>query len=319
MRLSRGNKSRTRRKTKTQSIASAEYKNLLAKRRRSRESSQNAKDEEIAKQIALLDRQRAAIGDAFKDARGNVGSLIYQYEIVPGSEKTKKEARMKELMNGRKSIWKVDWPLADGKIKPTSPSPATTQRHLHRHHGAARRAGRAARRNRQTRERSPRRRWPNTCPKNLPGLSSATLEGLRTFHARTGTSASSDQREPARRVDQLSGRRGSGRSLPVVPRRHGPRAVPPGLTLTKADLGMAKSHDAPFTSHPDPELLELHPLEKFGCSPCHGGNGRALDSVTARPRPLRALALAALLSRKFQRGLPAVPCRRHGHRARRRC
>jgi mono/diheme cytochrome c family protein len=55
--------------------------------------------------------------------------------------------------------------------------------------------------------------------------------------------------------------------------------VPPQLTLTKADLGMAKSNDAPFTSHPDLMLLQLHPLEKFGCSPCHGGNGRAINSV----------------------------------------
>ncbi len=34
-----------------------------------------------------------------------------------------------------------------------------------------------------------------------------------------------------------------------------------------------------FTSHPDPDLMKYHPLEKFGCSPCHGGNGRALDTV----------------------------------------
>ncbi len=58
-----------------------------------------------------------------------------------------------------------------------------------------------------------------------------------------------------------------------------PLVVPVTMTLTKADLGMAKSHDAPFTTHPDPELFKWHPLERFGCSPCHGGNGRALDSV----------------------------------------
>src|SRR5580704_13749452 len=51
------------------------------------------------------------------------------------------------------------------------------------------------------------------------------------------------------------------------------------MTLTKADMGLAKSTDAPFASHPDPDLLKYHPLEKFGCSPCHGGNGRALDTV----------------------------------------
>ena len=28
-----------------------------------------------------------------------------------------------------------------------------------------------------------------------------------------------------------------------------------------------------------PEALDWHPLEKFGCSPCHGGNGRAINAV----------------------------------------
>ena len=34
-----------------------------------------------------------------------------------------------------------------------------------------------------------------------------------------------------------------------------------------------------FTSHPEPDLLKIHDPEKFGCSPCHQGNGRATTSV----------------------------------------
>jgi len=34
-----------------------------------------------------------------------------------------------------------------------------------------------------------------------------------------------------------------------------------------------------FVSHPDPDLLKIHDPEKFGCSPCHQGNGRATTSV----------------------------------------
>src|SRR5205807_2109110 len=30
-----------------------------------------------------------------------------------------------------------------------------------------------------------------------------------------------------------------------------------------------------FTSHPEPNLLRIHDPEKYGCSPCHQGNGRA--------------------------------------------
>ena len=34
-----------------------------------------------------------------------------------------------------------------------------------------------------------------------------------------------------------------------------------------------------FVSHPETELLKTHDPEKFGCSPCHQGNGRATTSV----------------------------------------
>jgi cytochrome c551/c552 len=35
-----------------------------------------------------------------------------------------------------------------------------------------------------------------------------------------------------------------------------------------------------LTTHPDEELLKIHDPDKFGCSPCHQGNGRATTSVT---------------------------------------
>src|SRR6266852_1656652 len=57
------------------------------------------------------------------------------------------------------------------------------------------------------------------------------------------------------------------------------KLVPLSMTLTSADLGATKSKNAPFSSHPPGDLLKIHDPEKFGCSPVHGGNGRALDSV----------------------------------------
>ena len=34
-----------------------------------------------------------------------------------------------------------------------------------------------------------------------------------------------------------------------------------------------------FVSHPEPELLKVHDPDRFGCSPCHQGNGRATTSM----------------------------------------
>ena len=56
------------------------------------------------------------------------------------------------------------------------------------------------------------------------------------------------------------------------------------LRITEASM-MAKGEKQPdeyaraFASHTEPELLQIHDPEKFGCSPCHQGNGRATTSV----------------------------------------
>ena len=57
------------------------------------------------------------------------------------------------------------------------------------------------------------------------------------------------------------------------------------LVIKASDMapgGPGKKPDelaAAFVSHPRKELLQIHNPEKFGCSACHGGNGRATTSV----------------------------------------
>src|SRR6266566_3516379 len=57
------------------------------------------------------------------------------------------------------------------------------------------------------------------------------------------------------------------------------------LTITAANMapgGPGKKPDdlaAAFVSHPRKELLQIHNPERFGCSACHGGNGRATTSI----------------------------------------
>src|SRR6266849_10780117 len=57
------------------------------------------------------------------------------------------------------------------------------------------------------------------------------------------------------------------------------------LTIKAADMapgGPGKKPDDfayAFVSHPRKELLQIHNPEKFGCSACHGGNGRATTGV----------------------------------------
>jgi cytochrome c2/transcription termination factor NusB len=56
---------------------------------------------------------------------------------------------------------------------------------------------------------------------------------------------------------------------------------PVRLTAAAMSLKGKKPDDyaRAFTSHPNLDLLKTHDPEKFGCSPCHQGNGRATTSV----------------------------------------
>jgi len=47
------------------------------------------------------------------------------------------------------------------------------------------------------------------------------------------------------------------------------------VELTREAMG----GEAAFTSHPSPDLLQIHNPERFGCTGCHNGNGRATSSV----------------------------------------
>jgi cytochrome c2 len=258
--------------------SSPEYKKLSAQVDDLQKSTK-AQDEDIAKQITLLDEQRAALGDAFKDARGKIGHLVYQYEIVPAEDKNAKAKALKEVTDGRKEIWKVDWPLADGKIQRDKPFTADELNDTFTSIMAQRATlvGKRAEIDKPAKEASDT--LALYVSEKLPGLSSTSLDSLRRsmrdFDERI---IQINVNPPGASLNNLGG-------AGLVDRCQSchvgtdPRYVPPQITLSKADLGMAKSTDAPFTSHPDIDLLKWHPLEKFGCSPCHGGNGRAIDSV----------------------------------------
>jgi cytochrome c2 len=55
------------------------------------------------------------------------------------------------------------------------------------------------------------------------------------------------------------------------------------VKLTAASMtpkgGKPDEYARAFTSHPEPDLLKTHDPDKFGCTPCHQGNGRATTSV----------------------------------------
>ncbi len=256
-----------------------EYKKLAAEAD-ALESAAKAKDDSIAQQIALLDSQRAAIGDAFKDARGKIGHLVYMLEIVPEKDKSEKESRLKDLNEAKAGTWKVDWPTANGSVEKDKKFTADQLNDTFTSLMAERAKLVAERGDNDAAGKVARAKANVYLSDHLPGLSAAALEGLlNSARDWDETLIQINVNPSGASINNLGG-------AGLVDRCQSchigmdQKLVPPQLTLTKADLGMAKSNDAPFTSHPDPDLIKIHTLERFGCSPCHGGNGRAIDSVT---------------------------------------
>jgi len=57
-----------------------------------------------------------------------------------------------------------------------------------------------------------------------------------------------------------------------------PLKITPVAMMAKGDKKPDEYANA-FVSHPEPELLKIHDPDKFGCSTCHQGNGRATTSM----------------------------------------
>jgi len=237
-----------------------------------------AQDQQIGQQIDLLDRQRAAMTDSFTNSRGLVGSLTYQLEQIDEKDKSAKDSKLQQLNAAKAQTYEVAWPVEGGKIEQRQfnydqlnglfVSILTAKAKL-----VAQRAGV------DQPAKDVQDKLNQYVKEQLPGLASRDLFTLS--QSMKGLDVHIRQINVNPSGTSLNNLGGAG----LVDRCQSchlgtdPLLVPVTMTLTKADLGLAKSTDAPFTSHPDPDMMKYHSLEKFGCSPCHGGNGRALDTV----------------------------------------
>ena len=85
------------------------------------------------------------------------------------------------------------------------------------------------------------------------------------------------------------------------------------LAIDKPQLALSEE---PFTAHPG-EYLKWHPIEKFGCTVCHGGQGLATETAAAHSdvphweepllRGSLVQAACAQCHRDFQRIAPQAP------------
>jgi len=256
-----------------------EYQKLAADLQQA-EVAAKPKDAEIQRQIALVDAQRAAMLQSFQTDRSLVGSLIYDYEVVPNtpSYRHEKQSKLKDVQEAEARTYKVDWPQADGKtvtrgmnyhqLNDMFNDLLSAKAQLTAKEGIADKPVKDA-----------QAAMAKYAGDKLPGLNSSQLNGLlKTVQSMDVSLLQINVNPPGTQINDVGGVGLTDRCQSCHVGMN-PTYVPAGFKLTKADLGLQKNNNAPFSSHPDRQLLVWHPLDKFGCSPCHGGNGRALTSV----------------------------------------
>jgi cytochrome c551/c552 len=268
-----------RRAAEKQLAADGQYKKLEAAVRAA-EKVARPQDAKVEQQIQLADAQRESMLTTFQTVRSYVGSLTYNYAQVPETAgyKSEKQSRLRELQKAREEKHEIEWPTADGKVEKRMLNyeelNGEFNRLLNEKAGFMQKRGEI-----DAPVKAAQDKLTAYVSKQLPGLNAAQLVGL--LNKARSLEFQIHQiyvNPPGKAINYLGG----GSLVDRCQSCHlgmDPAFVPAQMELTKADLGLAKSKNAPFTSHPQQVLLRLHPLQEFGCSTCHGGNGRALDSV----------------------------------------
>jgi len=220
----------------------------------------------IDDESAFIARRLDALSGPFQDRRAKIASLAYQFEIA--SSGRDRQAWQKEVDEARKVTVSLALPKQDGARESLELDFNALESEFNRlkERGARLTADRAE-------VRRPvadfKQQQATYFKEQLVGLSEQQLATLHRSVRNLDIVIRQINLDKAGVVDRCQ-------SCHLA---MDPKVVPPTLQLTKASFGLEKSTDAPFASHPNPDLLKVHDPERFGCSPCHGGNGRATSGV----------------------------------------
>ncbi|HWC00855.1 MAG TPA: c-type cytochrome, partial [Bryobacteraceae bacterium] len=237
--------------------ASAEYQKL--------DRGMKAAEKAVGAQVGTIDRevnqvlvpQIMALNEPFQEVRSHISALTYQIET--SKSESHKESLRREIEEIKKEVRRVKLPNPDGSTRSATYAFAEMDRDLTawKNRKAELLQKRVELMKPATDLRAQRDKY---LADRIPDVSTETLNGLE------------------RKMDtfEVSIRQIHVKDVDLVDRCEschlGTREP---VTLTRASMGGREV----FISHPNKELLKIHDPERFGCTPCHGGNGVALTSV----------------------------------------
>lgn len=255
-------------KTEAELKETAEYQTLDAEANAAQDQVK-PETAEIDKKVAQIQRQLDAVTDPFQNQRGRLTVINYNIETAHGSAKDKYR---KEADEKREEVVEVELPAADGSDKVVAQKMNYAQ--LEKLYNdlrdeKANLLGRKAELLKEPTELAKKR--DDYLRHNMIGLGPGQIDGL------------------IRKMDNFDysilGHQISANESNIVDRCEVCHVgIREPLDIKPEDLapdGPGKKPDSlarAFVSHPNRELLQIHNPDRFGCSGCHWGNGRATTS-----------------------------------------
>lgn len=224
---------------------------------------------EIDKKVNQVQQQLDAVTEPFQNQRGKLTVISYNVEIAP--EKSKEKYR-KQVAEKRTELVEVELPAADGSGKTVTQKMNYDQLEKLFNDLREEKASLLGRKAELLKEPTEAKKKRDDYLKhNLIGLGPAQIEGL------------------IRKMENFDysilGHQISVNSANIVDRCEVCHVgIREPLDIKAEDMapdGPGKKPDSiarAFVSHPNKELLQIHTAERFGCSGCHWGNGRATTS-----------------------------------------
>ncbi|MBI4616163.1 MAG: c-type cytochrome [Planctomycetes bacterium] len=241
----------------------ADYQRELA----AEEKSTGERIEEIADGIALVNRQIAAVTPAMQDARAKVSALTWKHEQADHDGRDEEKQDLKaEIDEVSKGPFNVRIPTADGEeekeydyagiLKAFEDYKTRRDELSTRYASVTRRASEI------------RNRMDRFVRFYMEGLTGQQIEGLKAKLDGMSVEIRQIHVKDVGLIDRCeSCHLGIREPLEIRAEDMTPEGQDPD------------EYARAFTSHPRRELLAVHDPDRFGCSPCHGGNGIATTSV----------------------------------------
>jgi hypothetical protein len=239
---------------------SAEYQQLEQAYQQAYQAAKPRRDE-LQEQIIDLNARILAVQNVFIDKRAYVNALTY--EIETETSVSGKESKRKELEDYKKETWSVEFP--DGQ-KEKYNFPQLGEKYSELKDERTKLSAELGEVLKPVTEASTK--VSAYINQHMVDLTPGQIDGLKKKTAEWDPKIVQINVAEANIVDRCESCH---------------MGIREPLTLAAASMALqGKKPDEyarAFTSHPEPGLLKTHDPEKFGCSPCHQGNGRATTSV----------------------------------------